>query len=38
MGSVVALVALAMLVVGSLMMDLQGYGDRYTTEDDAHLG
>jgi len=28
--------ALAMLVVGSLVLDMQGYVDSYATEDDAH--
>ena len=37
MGVVVTVVALAMLVVGSLVMDMQGYIDAYSTEDDAHL-
>ena len=37
MATVVTLVAFAMLVVGSLVLDMQGYVDGYATEDDAHL-
>lgn len=37
MSTVLTLVAFAMLVVGSLVLDMQGYGDSYATEDDAHL-
>ena len=37
MSFVILLVALAMLVFGSLVLDMQGYGDSYATEDDAHL-
>ena len=34
---ILTLVALSMLVVGSLVMDVQGYVDSYATEDDSHL-
>ena len=37
MAIVVTLVALAMLVVSSLVSDMAGYLDGYATEDDAHL-
>lgn len=37
MGTVLTLVAFAMLVVGSLVLDMQGYTDGYATEDDGHL-
>lgn len=33
----VTVVAFAMLVVGSLVLDMQGYSDGYATEDDTHL-
>ena len=37
MGTVLTLVAFAMMVVGSLVLDMTGYIDGYDTEDDAHL-
>ena len=37
MGSILTLVAFAMMVAGSLVLDIQGYADNYATEDDAHL-
>ena len=37
MGMVLTWVAVAMLVVSSRVLDLQGYTDNYATEDDAHL-
>ena len=37
MGMVLTVVAFAMMVIGSLILDMQGYTDTYATEDDAHL-
>ena len=37
MGMVLTWVAFAMLVISSLVLDMQGYTDNYATEDDAHL-
>ena len=37
MGTVLTVVAFAMMVIGSLILDMQGYTDTYATEDDAHL-
>lgn len=37
MSVVLTIVAFAMMVIGSLVLDMQGYADSYATEDDAHL-
>ncbi len=37
MATILTVVAFSMLVVGSLVLDIQGYVDGYATEDDAHL-
>ena len=34
---ILTVMAFAMLVVGSLVLDIEGYSDNYATEDDSHL-
>ena len=36
-GMILTMVAFSMLVISSLVMDVQGYVDSYATEDDSHL-